>query len=290
MKNKELLIYKGLYGDNTNLQWSNFIQYESLEKRSKIYDWEIKEHLHPELYQIFFIHSGHGSLISENRAVALTSPCVITVPTDILHGFYFNSNIEGSVLTFSESFLENIFKHSPNILHEFSQLRQIPFQQDADWNLITSLNDLIAKELIEENLERHLYVQSLFQLFFVHLFRIAKTHQTQVEQSTNRTLQYFQIFQKSIKKTITETKSIDEYAKEIGITSVHLNRVCRMVVQKSALGVIQDYLISEAKKYLLNTTYSISEISYFLNFKDPAYFTRLFKKNTGVSPSDFRKN
>jgi AraC family transcriptional regulator, transcriptional activator of pobA len=290
MKNKELLIYKGLYGDNTNLQWSNFIQYESLEKRSKIYDWEIKEHLHPELYQIFIIQSGHGSLISENRAVTLTSPCVITVPTDILHGFYFNSNIEGGVLTFSESFLENIFKHSPNILHEFSQLRQIPFQQDADWGLITSLNDLIAKELIEENLERHLYVQSLFQLFFVHLFRIAKTHQTQVEQSTNRTLQYFQIFQKSIKKTITETKSIDEYAKEIGITSVHLNRVCRMVVQKSALGVIQDYLISEAKKYLLNTTYSISEISYFLNFKDPAYFTRLFKKNTGVSPSDFRKN
>jgi AraC family transcriptional regulator, transcriptional activator of pobA len=87
-----------------------------------------------------------------------------------------------------------------------------------------------------------------------------------------------------------ESKSIEEYAKELNITAVHLNRICQSIVQKSALQIVQDYLINEAKKYLLNTSYSVSEVSYFLNFKDPAYFTRLFKKQTGVSPSDFRKN
>jgi AraC family transcriptional activator of pobA len=70
---------------------------------------------------------------------------------------------------------------------------------------------------------------------------------------------------------------------------MHLNRVCKIVVDKSPLQILHELVVAEAKKYLLNTSYSISEISYFLNFNDPAYFTRLFKKNVGVSPSDFRK-
>ncbi len=62
------------------------------------------------------------------------------------------------------------------------------------------------------------------------------------------------------------------------------------LVQKSSLQIVQEYLVGEAKKYLLNTNYSISEIAYFLDFQDPAYFTRLFKKKTGQSPSEFRGN
>ncbi|OYU64787.1 MAG: hypothetical protein CFE22_16905 [Cytophagaceae bacterium BCCC1] len=97
------------------------------------------------------------------------------------------------------------------------------------------------------------------------------------------------MFQKSIRQDYSENKTISQYAKEIGITTMHLNRVCKSVINKSPIQIIHDQLISEAKKYLLNTSYSISEISYFLNFNDPAYFTRLFKKNVGVSPSNFRK-
>ena len=43
------------------------------------------------------------------------------------------------------------------------------------------------------------------------------------------------------------------------------------------------------KNTLLNTSYSVSEIAYFLNFSDPAYFSRLFKKVVGVPPGEFRK-
>ncbi|MGB3383878.1 MAG: helix-turn-helix domain-containing protein [Marinomonas sp.] len=47
-------------------------------------------------------------------------------------------------------------------------------------------------------------------------------------------------------------------------------------------------MLLEAKRQLLYTSQSIEEIAYNLGFKDPAYFSRFFKKNTGYPPGRFR--
>jgi AraC family transcriptional regulator, transcriptional activator of pobA len=288
---KGLINFKGLYGDNNSVLLSNFIHHESLETRSKMYDWEINEHLHTDLYQLFIIKSGDGILVSENREINLQSPCIISIPTNTLHGFHFQSDICGDVITLSESFLESILKNSPKLFMEINQLQHLSFKENvAFFKEINVFEEMIRKELLEESVEKQIVVQSLFQLLFTHIYRFSLSLNELITSSDNRTLRYFQAFQKSIKQSFQDAKSIEEYAKELNITAVHLNRICQKLVQKSALQIVQDYVINEAKKYLLNTSYSISEVSYFLNFKDPAYFTRLFKKQTGISPSDFRKN
>ncbi|MFN8347001.1 MAG: helix-turn-helix domain-containing protein [Spirosomataceae bacterium] len=288
---KSLINYKGLYGDHQHPLLPNFIHYEALETRSKMYDWEINQHLHTDLYQIFIIESGDGILVSEQNEVELNTPCMITIPSHTLHGFAFQPSICGEVITFSESFLENLFKNSPNVLLELTHLKHLSFENDQTvFDNILLLKNQIIRELYEENPEKQTVVQSLFHVFFISLYRFSLSLKTPIAPADNRTLQYFRTFQKSIKTSLQESKSIREYAKELNITTVHLNRICQSLVQKSALQVVHEHLINEAKKYLLNTTYTISEVSYFLNFKDPAYFTRLFKKLTGVSPSEFRKN
>jgi AraC family transcriptional regulator, transcriptional activator of pobA len=70
---------------------------------------------------------------------------------------------------------------------------------------------------------------------------------------------------------------------------VHLNRICQNVVGKSALQVVQEYLIEESKKYLEYTSHSVSEIAYLLKFEYPNYFAKLFKKQTGISPTEYRE-
>ena len=148
---------------------------------------------------------------------------------------------------------------------------------------------MLKKELNEENAEKRHFVNALFQVLFLAIYRVVQSQNNPKLETDNRTLKHFQEFQKLIKQGFLETKTIHQYAQEIGITTMHLNRVCKGVLNKSPLQIIHEQIINEAKKYLLNTSYSITEISYFLNFNDPAYFTRLFKKNVGVSPSDFRK-
>jgi len=100
-------------------------------------------------------------------------------------------------------------------------------------------------------------------------------------------MSHFRKFQKNI-KTASFPKSIPQFAAELAITPVHLNRICRAVAGKPAIQLVQEHLVSEGKKYLTHTSYSVSEIAYQLNFEYPNYFARLFKKYTGVSPGEYR--
>lgn len=287
---KGLVQFGGLYGDTQSVVFPNFLHHEMLETRSKIYDWEIKEHLHTELFQVFFIDEGNGILISGENELKIEGPSIILIPANTVHGFVFQPDVMGEVITFSESFLENIFKNTPKILMETMQLKILNFgKENSTFPPIIQYRKQILNELIDENPEKRSVIQLLFQLLFIQIYRFSILEKQEISVSDNRMLNYFKAFQKNIKQTITETKSVEAYAKELNITAVHLNRICQAIVKKSALQIIHEYLIAEAKKYLLNTHYSISEVSYFLNFKDPAYFTRLFKKQTGVSPSEFKK-
>lgn len=287
--NKSLINFKGLYGDN-NQSIAELIHHEKLEDRSKIYDWEINEHIHTDLIQVFIFTSGEGLLLSEQKKIPLISPSILIIPSNTLHGFVFQEGISGDVLTFSETYFEEVFKNLPHTFLALNHLKNHHFESKlAVFNELLNINKQISEEILSNKAEKAMFLKSLFQLFFLNIFRVGLQENNQITKSDNRTLNYFQSFQKSIKLSIHETKSINDYASELNITTVHLNRICQSVVNKSALHVVHEYLINEAKKYLKNTTHSISEISYFLDFKDPAYFTRLFKKTTGLSPSEYRK-
>jgi AraC family transcriptional regulator, transcriptional activator of pobA len=69
---------------------------------------------------------------------------------------------------------------------------------------------------------------------------------------------------------------------------MHLNRICQSTIGKMALNVVHSFLFIDAEKYLKFTEYNISEIAYRLNFEDPAYFSRFFRKLLGQSPKQFK--
>ncbi|MCX6215872.1 helix-turn-helix domain-containing protein [Spirosoma sp.] len=282
--------FEGLYGDNRHPFTDGFIHHELLEVRSQLYDWDIDEHLHTDLIQLFFFTSGDGVLVSELRRITLTPPCVLLIPTNTLHGFAFQSNMAGEVFTISEQSLDIFAKAMPQLFLEINQLSQYPFEGLADeFDTLQWIKNQLIREVNTDKVEKKAQLHSLLQLLLISLYRMRQESGIEDSQSTNRTLQYFNAFQKLIRQSIHELKTIQEYAYALNITAVHLNRICQSVVKKSALQIVHDNLTNEAKKYLLNTTYSLSEISYVLSFKDPAYFSRLFKKQTGLSPGQFRK-
>ncbi|MGK5078746.1 helix-turn-helix domain-containing protein [Janthinobacterium sp. HLX7-2] len=81
---------------------------------------------------------------------------------------------------------------------------------------------------------------------------------------------------------------MDYYAQCIGITATHLNPIARGHAGKSALELIHERVLLEAKRNLAYTSMTINVLSYALGFAEPAYFARFFKRHTGVTPKDFR--
>ena len=77
--------------------------------------------------------------------------------------------------------------------------------------------------------------------------------------------------------------------KELALSQARLNRLCKSFAGKGAGELIQDRLALEAQRHLIYTSASASMIAYELGFQDPAYFSRFFKRRTGMAPRRFRE-
>jgi AraC family transcriptional regulator, transcriptional activator of pobA len=82
--------------------------------------------------------------------------------------------------------------------------------------------------------------------------------------------------------------TVNYMAGELNLSSRYLSDLLKQETGKTAIELIHLFLISEAKNLLTGTNFSISEIAYKLGFENPPYFSRLFKKETGMSPNQFR--
>lgn len=286
----DLLHYSGLYGDELLNPQSDFIHCEALEERSKAFDWEISAHFHTDLIQIFFIKEGQGQLFIDKESIDIEPNSILIIPANTMHGFHFYEYVKGEVLTISQNLLESVFKTNANILNQVISSQKVSLKKNPEvFQKVIEIYLQIATELLDNKTEKHFAIKSFLGLLFLQFHRNSFEEKREHLLANNRTLAYYQKFLILIKQYKDQEKKVSEYAKEMQMTVVHLNRICRQVSKKSALQIVQDILIMDAKNYLLNTAYSISEIAYFLNFNDPAYFNRLFKKKVGVPPGEFRK-
>jgi AraC family transcriptional regulator, transcriptional activator of pobA len=277
--------YDGLYGELNASPSSDYIFSELISTRSQTFDWVIHPHIHTKLFQIFIVESGKVTFQDSFQEKNVESPCLIIIPPATLHGLTYSPDVKGRILTISVSILENIFQTSrllslisPQIIEKFDE--EYPFES------IQNLIKNIDKELFGDLSERQLMMQTYITQLFVTIQRILQNSESNYEEKSPFLL-HFKHFQKLI-KTSEKPKTIPEFAQELNISAVHLNRICQNVVGKSALQVIQEYLIEESKKYLEYTSHSVSEIAYLLKFEYPNYFAKLFKKQTGISPSEYR--
>ena len=80
------------------------------------------------------------------------------------------------------------------------------------------------------------------------------------------------------------------FADELNLSPRYLSDLLKQETGKTAMDLIQIFLVSEAKNLLHQGDHTVYEIAYFLGFENPPYFSRLFKKETGFSPNQFKKN
>jgi AraC family transcriptional activator of pobA len=91
-----------------------------------------------------------------------------------------------------------------------------------------------------------------------------------------------------VEDNFRHTRNLSAYAEWLAMTPDRLNEHCKKVTGVTAGHLIRQRLLVEAKRELVFTGQSVSEISYSLNFSDPSYFSRFFRKHSGQTPQQFR--
>lgn len=289
MSKKQFLNFSGLYGEERKSFSDDFIHCEAIRKRSALYNFEITEHLHTDLIQLFIIYTGGGLLLSDRKKITLTSPCVLLIPNNVLHGFVFQADVSGMVVTLSRAFYDKCIKEEQRYF-DAEELQQIKLSGTNLLKQLKILIGLIEVEIASVMTRRVAALQLLVQLLFLKIIRDSTDQSSQIIPSDNRVLHYYDNLRKHIREHMHESMSVRDYAQLLGISSVHLNRICQSLVQKSALQVIHEQVLQEAKKYLNGTDKTIREIAYFLDFTDGSHFSKFFKKMTHMTPSAYRKS
>lgn len=99
----------------------------------------------------------------------------------------------------------------------------------------------------------------------------------------------FKNFLKILEENFRRSLGVEYYAEKLFMSSRNLNIICQNVMQQSASEIIETRKLIEAKNLLVSTDKPVSEIGFELGYNEKSYFTTVFKKKAGQTPSDFRK-
>ena len=279
--------YYGIYGDHKALISHDYLQSQLIVPRQRATDWGLKPHLHENLFQLFFLEAGRASFEAP-EPVVLRTPCLVIIPASTVHGFTFSPQVQGRTLTLAEALLDTILQATPGVLVELNTVHILSdFNSEVSFADLQALEQQIHEEINSDLPGKQLALNGYFKLLFVKIYRLLQ-HNRRKQDSPNRALHYYREFQKAIERTVPFGKKISEFAQELKITQVHLNRICQAVKGKTAQQIVQAHTIRKAHNFLLYTSLSVAEIAYELQFVDPGYFTRFFRKQTGLAPAAYR--
>jgi AraC family transcriptional regulator, transcriptional activator of pobA len=279
----------GLYGREDSMITANFLNLVSIDSSCRKHNWVIKPHFHRNLYQFFFIESGNGLCMVNEKNRPFSGLNIIIMPENNLHGFQFSEDIKGYTLSVSTQIMDKLTQSDKEIMMAFNRVRFLNMSHNyEEFNDAMDSIRRMLKELSLQALKTDEFMETLLYLLLIKIFRINTEAEKDYVPST-RELQYYKEFIKNLKKVIPTNRSIEDYTKLIGISKTHLNRVCQSIAGKSTKQVINNYLTNESMVLMAHTAMTISEIAHQLEFKDVSYFCRFFKKQTNVSPAKFRE-
>jgi AraC family transcriptional regulator, transcriptional activator of pobA len=99
----------------------------------------------------------------------------------------------------------------------------------------------------------------------------------------------FRTFLQILEENFRRPEGVEFYAQKLFMSARNLNLITHNILQMSVLEIIETRKLIEAKNLIINTNKTISEIGYELGYNEKSYFTSIFKKKSGQTPSEFRK-
>ena len=142
-----------------------------------------------------------------------------------------------------------------------------------------------------ENFEK-IVVKTVASMFYVQqqYYASCEDGNLNFREYVSRKKELFRKFIKSVMDSHVLSREVLYYANELGVSSGYLYEVCNEVSSHSAKEIIDSAVAAKLKYELLYTTKSIQELADEFNFPSQSYFSRYYKRLTGVTPTEFRKN
>jgi AraC-like DNA-binding protein len=240
-------------------------------------------HKHDNYYEIIFLSQGQGFHQVEDKQYKISTPEFYFLKPGQLHYWQFTSIPKGYVLMFRQSFFDKIGEaESINLIAQISNLTQLSIP--PNYNPEFAFEEMF-KEFKNNNKYSINIVKGYLRAVLGKILQLSDIQEKELSVENN----IYQKFKDLLVKETPQVNKVQDFAHLLNTTPQNINASCRRYCGKSAGELIGEQILLEAKRYILHTELTISEIAYSLSFNDPSYFVKFFKKLEGVTPVQFRK-
>lgn len=252
---------------------------------------EFQENHRHNHYEIIWLKKGKGIHHIDGEKFNYSGSVLFLLSPGQVHKIEQHEKGEGFVI----KFLPELFQHQKEVdEYLIDSLLFDAIDAFPVINLTASqykvFEDLFYQITVEFNTSELGQQQILSSFLKILITNITRLKHLQDTYSYRRELSYevFRKYKVSIEKNYKLIHSVNEYATLLKTTARNLNGLAKKFSNKTAGQIIADRILLEAKRYLHHNTLSVKEIAFELGYDDPAYFTRFFKNNLGISPQQYK--
>jgi AraC family transcriptional activator of pobA len=241
--------------------------------------------------RIFLIESGDGGIQIDDCIYPVIGNELLLLAKGQLYQFQSGSKLTGYELVFGDCFWERTPASASNckavLFNNASANQQIPVAEANLPELLSLFNTLHQEFLTEDYINKP---DALAAYLKIIMIKIANLNALLVKGFDSHENQLYRQFLELVSKQYQTTHEVADFAKQLGITARKLSDLCNRCSGKGAKDIINGQLVAEAKRSLQFSAKPVKEIAFHLNFSTPDQFSHFFKKNTQISPHQYRSN
>lgn len=275
-----------LYGEETGQSGQFLLHCETIPERSRLHGWEIRPHRHRAFFQMLYISDGTGDVLTEGVYRRFDPGTLIFVPPECVHGFRFSRDVGGLVVTVRRERLDVLARSGPHLAGFAATTRILADASSRAPSAVDALRR-VASEMGGRAMGRVMLAEALVAIALIDLARTCGLPEERAGYG-ERDLGRIEHLTSLIDAHFRDHHPASFYARRIGISAAHLNRIARARLGRSLQELIAERLMEEARRSLVFTFVPVRSIAADLGFHDPAYFSRFFSKRAGVSPATYR--
>lgn len=251
-----------------------------------------KPHRH-DFYVTVIFTKGTGTHEIDFQKYDVSEGSLFFLSPGQVHSWELSPDTDGYIFFFSQPYYEMHYvnqklKNFP-FFNSPSFPRKLQLESDDLVNM-TRLFEVIGNEHESQNVMKQSFILSLISQIYIQSVREFSKGDEKTSATSVSYFKHYQDFENLLEESFTSQKSISFYASQLNISAKHLNRITQTVMQKTASEIITERVILEAKRMLIYLDEGLVEIAFRLGYEEYSYFARMFRKNTGITPSQFIKN
>ncbi len=189
------------------------------------------------------------------------------------------------VMRFKSEFIPETTFQLYSFYHDHANIKM---QRNDCFKRMVTLCEMMQDEMKQANPDLSIIRHLLSALFTMIESERKKTASegSEIQKTQNTT---FKNFLKILEENFRRPDGVEFYAEKLFMSARNLNMICQSILQSSVTEIIETRKLIEAKNLLINSDKSVSEIGFELGYNEKAYFTTVFKKKSGQTPTEFRE-